>query len=91
MQTSRRLRFVRVLVALLLAVVVVLTLFDALALELFLGASVVGLLVVFEVVASSTVSAGWHGSVRWVVLAGLAAFGLVVARRMVGMLPPGVL
>lgn len=91
MTVSRRLQFVRVLVAWTLGVLVTLTVLDLLDLELFFSSVLVGLLVALEVTASVNVSPRWRTPLRWLAVVGFVIFGLIVIRRMVAMLPPGVL
>lgn len=89
MPTRRRQRFVHGHVAWMLTALVLLALLDALTLELFFAVSLIGFLVVVELTAPFGVTPRWRKRLRWVILAGLAAFGYVVVRRILAILPPG--
>ena len=89
--TRSRLRFVRGLVAWMAGVCLVLTALDAMSLRLFLGASLVGLLLAVETTTPVNVAPAWRSRLRWVVLVGLLAFGAAALRRALAVLPEGVL
>lgn len=91
MATHRRIRFVYGQVAWLLGAVLLLTLLDALSLELFFVVSLIGFLVVLELTAPFNVTPRWRSRLKWIVLVGLVVFGLVVVRRILEILPPEVL
>lgn len=91
MATRRRERFVHATVAWMVGAVVVLSLLDALSSELFFVVSLVGFLIVVELTAPFTVTPGWRRRLRWVILVGLAGFGYVVVKRILEILPPGVI
>lgn len=91
MATHRRLRFVHAQVAWMLAAVVVLVLLESLTLELFFVISLIGFLVVVELTAPFNVTPAWRRRLRWIILVGLAVFGYIVVRRIIEILPPGVL
>lgn len=91
MGTSRRFRFVRIQVGWMLAVLVSLTVFDALTLELFFSSSLMGLLVLFEMTEPRTITPPWRVLLRRIALVGLVVYGLIVVRRVSEMLPPGVI
>lgn len=90
MTTRRRQRFLHGTVAWLLAAVLVLALLDALSAELFFLVSLVGLLVVTELTAPFNVTPAWRRRLRWLILLGLVVFGYVVVRRILDILPPGI-
>lgn len=58
--------------------------------ELYFVASLVGLLVVVELTAPVAVAPRWRVRLRWLAVAGLVVFALVLVRRLVGLLPAGV-
>ena len=91
MPTTRRQRFVHAQTAWMLAVVVLLAALGSISLELFFVLSLIGLLVVIELTAPFAVTPGWRRRLRWIVLAGLAGFGYIVVRRILEILPPGVI
>ena len=87
MLTRRRRLFLNGQLAWMLSVIVTLALFDALSLELFFLLSLIGLLIVTELTAPVNVTPEWRRRLRWVVLAGLAVFGYIVVRWLVGVFP----
>ena len=87
MLTRRRRLFLNGQLAWMLSVIVILALFDALSLELFFLLSLIGLLIVTELTAPVNVTPEWRRRLRWVVLAGLAVFGYIVVRWLVGVFP----
>ena len=91
MTTRRRQQFVAGQVVWLLATVVALTALRALSLELFFVVSLIGFLVVIELTAPFAVTPTWRRRLRWLVALGLLAFGYVVVRRILAILPEGVL
>ena len=90
MATRRRQRFVHGQTAWMLATIVGLAALDALSLELFFVISLVGFLVVVELTAPFSVTPQWRSRLRWIILAGLAVFGYIVVRRVLTILPEGV-
>ncbi|WP_247009730.1 hypothetical protein [Halorientalis litorea] len=91
MTTGRRERFVHAQMAWMLAAIVVLALLGALTLELFFVVSLIGFLVVVELTAPFEVTPRWRRRLKWLILAGLVGFALLVIRRVLAILPPGVL
>jgi len=90
MATRRRQRFVHGTVAWMLAAVLALALLGSVELELFFVVSLIGFLVVLELTAPFNVTPRWRSRLKWIVLAGLLVFGYVVVRRILEILPPGV-
>lgn len=91
MATRRRQRFVHGTVAWMLAAVLVLALLGSLSAELFFVVSLIGFLVVTELTAPINLTPRWRRRLRWVIAVGLVVFGYVVVRRILEILPPGVL
>lgn len=91
MATHRRRRFVHAQTAWMLTSLVALAALDALSLELFFVLSLIGFLVVVELTAPLNVTPAWRARLRWIVAAGLLVFGYVVVRRILRILPEGVL
>ncbi|MFB6161786.1 MAG: hypothetical protein ABEJ61_11535 [Haloferacaceae archaeon] len=91
MATRRRQRFVHGQLAWMLAAVLVLALLDALTYELFFVVSLIGLLVVTELTAPFAVTPRWRARLKWLIALGLVVFGYVVVRRVLAILPPGVI
>jgi len=91
MTSRRRQQFVAGQVIWLLATIVALSVLGALSLELFFVVSLIGFLVVIELTAPFAVTPPWRRRLRWLVLLGLLVFGYVVVRRILAILPEGVL
>jgi len=91
MTTRRRQRFVIGQVAWMLGAVLVLALLGSLSLELFFVVSLIGLLIVVELTASFSVTPTWRSRLKWLILLGLVGFTYVVVRRILEILPPGVI
>ncbi|MFC6954599.1 hypothetical protein [Halorubellus litoreus] len=91
MTTRRRQRFVAGTMAWALGSALVLALVDALAYELFFVTTLIGFLVVVELTAPLNVTPTWRARLKWLIGLGLVAFAYVVVRRILEILPPGVL
>jgi len=90
MTTWRRQRFVSATLAWCLGSALVLALLDALEYELFFVTSLIGFLVVVELTAPLNVTPTWRSRLKWLIGLGLLAFAYVVIRRILAILPPGV-
>ncbi|ELZ09954.1 hypothetical protein C479_10285 [Halovivax asiaticus JCM 14624] len=84
-------RFVTGTLAWLLGTTLVLVLLDALSYELVFVCGLIGLLVVTELTAPVSVSPAWRRRLRWLIGLGLFGFAVMVAKRIVEILPPEVL
>lgn len=73
-----------------LAAALALVALGSLKLDLFSVVSLVGFLVVVELTAPFNVTPPWRRRLKWLILAGLLVFGYVVVRRILAILPPGV-
>ena len=91
MAIGRRRRFVYGVVAWMLGATVFLTLLESLEPELFFVLSLIGLLVVVELTAPFNVTPRWRRRLTLVIVVGLAGFGYIVVRRILEILPEGVL
>jgi hypothetical protein len=91
METRRRRRFVHAQLAWMLTATVVLVALDSLSLDLFFVISLIGFLVVVELTAPVAVSPRWRRRLSWLIAAGLLVFAYIVVRRILEILPPGVL
>jgi len=91
MSFRRRQQFVHGTVAWMLATAAGLTLLDALSLELFFVVSLIGFLVLVELATPVSVTPRWQRRLRWLVAVGLLVFGYVIVRRILRILPEGVL
>ena len=87
MLTRRRRRFINGQLGWMLAVIVLLSLFDAFSLEMFFLISLIGLLIVTELTAPVNVTPEWQRRLRRVILAGLLVFGYIVIRWIVDIFP----
>lgn len=74
-----------------LASVLTLALLDALTVELFFVLSLIGFLVVTELTAPFAVTPRWRKRLKWIIALGLLVFGAIVVRRILDILPSGVL
>lgn len=91
MATRRRTRFVHATLAWLLGSVLVLVVLDALTYELVFVVGLLGFLVVIELTTPLHIQPAWRRRLRWVILLGLLVFGAIVIRRILAILPPGVI
>lgn len=91
MATPRRQRFVHGQAAWMLTALVALAALNALSLELYFVVSLIGFLVVVELTAPFGVSPRWRSRLKWLIFLGLVVFAAVVVRRVLELLPPGVL
>lgn len=91
MPTARRERFVHAQLAWMLGATLVLVLLDSLSYELVFVVSLIGLLVITELTAPITVTPAWRRRLRWLIGVGLVVFGYIVIRRILAILPPGVI
>lgn len=91
MQNSRRLRFVHGQLTWMISVILVLALLDSLTAELFFVVSLIGLLIIVELTAPFRITPVWRKRL-WVIIAlGLLGFSVIVIRRILTILPPGVI
>jgi hypothetical protein len=88
-RVGRRQRFLHAQVAWMAATALALTLLDALTYELFFVVSLIGFLVVTELTAPFGITPRWRRRLRYVVALGLVVFAYVVIRRILEILPPG--
>ena len=91
MPTQRRQRFIHGQTAWMLGALIVLALLDALTLELFFVISLIGFLIVIELTAPFNVTPEWRSRLKWLILLGLVGFAYLVIKRILAILPPGVL
>lgn len=91
MVTRRRQQFIVGHVGWMLAAILGLALLDSVSLELVFVLSLIGFLVVIELTAPFNVTPRWRARLRWLVALGLLVFAYVVVRRILAILPEGVL
>jgi hypothetical protein len=90
MPIGRRRRFIYGVVAWMLGAIIALTLLESLELELFFVLSLIGLLVVVELTAPFNVTPRWRRRLIPIMLIGLAGFSYIVIRRILEILPEGI-
>lgn len=91
MSLHRRQQFVHGTLAWMLGTILVLVLLDALSYELVFVVSLIGFLVTIELTAPLSITPAWRRRLRWLVALGLLVFGYIVVRRVLAILPEGVL
>jgi dolichyl-phosphate-mannose--protein O-mannosyl transferase len=91
MPTRRRQRFVHAQAAWMLAVLLVLAVLGSLSYDRFFVLSLIGLLVVIELTAPFNVTPRWRSRLKWLVVLGLLGFAYIVIRRILEILPWGVI
>lgn len=91
MATPRRMRFIYGILAWMLSTIFVLVVLNSLSYELFFLLSVLGVLIVTGLTTPIAVTPDWRRRLRWIILAGLAGFVVIVIRRIIEILPPEVL
>jgi hypothetical protein len=89
--TRRRLRFLHLQAGWMLGTIVVLSLLGSLSLELFFLVTLLGFLVQVELTAPFAVTPDWRRRLTWLILLGLLGFGYIVLRRVLAILPEGIL
>ncbi|WP_423747211.1 hypothetical protein V5735_21535 (plasmid) [Haladaptatus sp. SPP-AMP-3] len=90
MSTQRRQRFIHGQLAWMLVSLLALAALGSLSLELFFVLSLIGLLVIVELTAPFNVTPRWRRRLKWFIALGLIVFGIIVVRRILAILPPGV-
>lgn len=91
MPTHRRRRFIHGQTAWMLLSILALTLLDTLTLEIFFVLSLIGFLIVTELTAPFNVTPLWRTRLKWIIALGLLLFGYIVVRRILEILPSGVI
>jgi len=91
MATRRRQQFVHGQALWMLSTLLVLAALGALTLDLFFVVSLIGFLVVVELTAAVNVTPRWRAQLKWLILAGLAGFAYIVVRRILEILPSGLI
>lgn len=91
MATPRRMQFIRGQIAWMVAIILGLALLGSVSYELFFVLSLIGFLVVTELTAPFNITPTWRARLKWLIVAGLVVFLFIVIRRILEILPPGVL
>lgn len=74
-----------------LGTLLLLAVLGALSFELYFVLSLIGLLVIIELTAPFNVTPRWRSRLKWLVALGLLVFAAVVVRRILAILPEGVI
>lgn len=90
MATRRRMQFIHGQMAWMLGAILVLVTLGSVSYELVFVLSLLGLLIVTELTAPINVTPAWRARLKWLILIGLIGFGVIVVRRILEILPPGV-
>lgn len=91
METRRRVRFIFGQAAWMLASLLVLILLDSLSLELLFVVSFIGFLAITQLTAPFTITPAWRDRLKWIIAIALLVFAGIVIRRILAILPPGVI
>lgn len=91
MSTRRRQRFITAQLAWMLGAILLLALLGSLSLELVFVLSLIGFLVVVELTAPFNVTPRWRRRLLPIIGLGLVGFGVIVIRRILAILPPGLI
>lgn len=91
MPTRRRQQFLIGTISWMTGAILVLSLVGALSLELFFVLSLIGFLIVVELTSPFAVTPAWRRRLKWLIGGGLLIFGYIVVRRILAILPPGVI
>jgi hypothetical protein len=70
-----------------LATLIILALLGSVELELYFVISLIGVLVVTELMTPFNAQPEWHRRLRYVIVIGLGVFGYIVIRRIIEILP----
>ncbi len=90
MPTRRRQQFIHGQAAWMLATLLLLAVLGSLSLELFFVLSLIGLLVVTELTAPFNVTPEWRSRLKWLTVLGLLGFVFIIFRRVLDVIPWGV-
>lgn len=91
MTTRRRQQYVVGVFAWALSALLVLVVLESLSYELYFVLTLIGILVVTELTAPFNLTPRWRSRLKWVILLGLVVFAYIVIRRILAILPEGVL
>jgi hypothetical protein len=91
MPTRRRNQFIIGHMAWMVGAVLALALLGAVSYELVFVVSLIGFLVVVELTAPFAVSPAWRARLKWLIGFGLLGFTYIVIRRILAILPAGVI
>jgi hypothetical protein len=91
MSITRRLRFIHAQISWMLCALLALALLNSVSYELFFVVSLIGLLVIIELTAPFRITPKWRKRLWIIILIGLVGFSYILIRRVLAILPPGVI
>ncbi|WP_092695259.1 hypothetical protein [Halorientalis regularis] len=91
MVTRRRQRFLHGQIAWMLSTLVLLAVLGALSLDLYFVVSLIGFLILVELTAPFNIMPQWRSRLKWPILLGLVGFAAIVVKRILEILPPGLI
>ncbi|MFC5973390.1 hypothetical protein ACFPYI_18835 [Halomarina salina] len=91
MRLQRRQRFVFGHLTATCSAIILLAALGSLTLELVFVISLIAFLVLVELTAPIAVTPRWRSRLKWVIAAGLLVFAYLVIKRILEILPPGVI
>jgi len=91
MPTRRRQQFIIGNMVWFLGTLLLFALLGTVSLELFFVVSLIGFLIMTELTAPFAVTPVWRQRLKWLLAVGLLAFGFIVIRRILAILPSGVI
>lgn len=89
--TRRRQQYVTGVLAWALSAMIALALLGSLSFELYFVVTLIGFLVVTELTAPFNLTPQWRSRLKWFILVGLIIFAYIVVRRILAILPEGVI
>lgn len=90
MHNSRRSQFIHSQISWMIGTILVLTLLNSLTTELFFVLSLIGLLIIVELTSPFRITPVWRKRLWVLIIIGLLGFAIIVVRRILDILPPGV-
>jgi hypothetical protein len=91
MATRRRQQFVHGQTLWMGMALILLTALDALTLDLYFFLSLIGFLVLVELSAPFAVTPAWRERLKWIIFVGLILFAGIVFRRIIEIIPSGLI
>lgn len=91
MVTRRRQQFLYGQIAWMLSTLVLLAVLGALSMDLYFVISLIGFLVLVELTAPFNITPQWRSRLKWPIFLGLIGFSAIVVKRILEILPPGLI
>ncbi|WP_092663809.1 hypothetical protein [Halorientalis persicus] len=91
MVTRRRQQFLYGQIAWMLSTLVLLAVLGALSMDLYFVISLIGFLVLVELSAPFNITPQWRSRLKWPIFLGLIGFSAIVVKRILEILPPGLI